>query len=110
MTPPDSGDYGTFMDRQMLAAAAGVGLPYAIATGDLTKANFAGQREGKLDFWRGARPVAVADAGAAGVPPGMAPRHARQRRRRHGLAPRDLLGRMDHAEAALGRPAEGREG
>ncbi|MDF2621413.1 MAG: phage portal protein lambda family [Xanthobacteraceae bacterium] len=52
VTPPDSGDYGTFMDRQMLAAAAGVGLPYAIATGDLTKANFAGQREGKLDFWQ----------------------------------------------------------
>lgn len=52
VAPSDSGDYGAVMDRQMLAAAAGIGLPYAIATGDLTKANFAGQREGKLDFWQ----------------------------------------------------------
>lgn len=50
--PASSGDYGQVMDRQMLAAAAGVGLPYAIATGDLTKANFSGQREGKVDFWQ----------------------------------------------------------
>lgn len=50
--PAASTGYAEVMDRQMLAAAAGVGLPYAIATGDLTKANFAGMREGKLDFWQ----------------------------------------------------------
>lgn len=50
MPSPASG-YADVMDRQMLAASAGIGLPYASFTGDLSKSNFAGMREGKLDYW-----------------------------------------------------------
>ncbi len=39
------------MDRQLYAFAAGVGLTYAQASGNLSGANFSSMREGKLDFW-----------------------------------------------------------
>lgn len=48
--PTPSGD-GGHMERQLYAFAAGIGLPFASASGNLQKVNFSSMREGKLDFW-----------------------------------------------------------
>lgn len=52
VTPTPSNGYDTHMSRQLLASAAGAGLPYASASGDLTRTSFSSMREGKLDFWQ----------------------------------------------------------
>jgi lambda family phage portal protein len=49
-SPNSTGD-GGHMERQQYAFAAGIGLPFANVTGNLTKVNFSSLREGKLDFW-----------------------------------------------------------
>ncbi len=46
---PGTRDYLAY---QWQMTAAGIGLPYATLTGDLTGANYSSLREGKLDFWQ----------------------------------------------------------
>lgn len=40
-----------YLKLQWLSIAFGMGMPYSMATGDLSGANYSSQREGKLDFW-----------------------------------------------------------
>lgn len=51
-TPPSAPDDGN-MERQQYAFAAGIGLPFATLTGNLSRVNFSSMREGKMDFWAG---------------------------------------------------------
>lgn len=48
--PPSAGDTD-FVDRNLYAAAAAVGLTHSSLTGNLSNVNFTSLREGKLDFW-----------------------------------------------------------
>lgn len=50
-TPSPSSGYGEHVTHQLMAAAAGIGLPYSVFSGDLSRANYSSLREGKLDFW-----------------------------------------------------------
>jgi lambda family phage portal protein len=51
-SPPRSEGYGDYMVMQLMAIAAGIGIPYHVMTGDLRQANYSSLREGKLDFWQ----------------------------------------------------------
>lgn len=42
---------GDYLRMQWLSIAFGVGMPYSMATGDLSNANYGSQRAGLLDFW-----------------------------------------------------------
>lgn len=46
------GNYEAFQYRNLLRAAAGVGVPYATMTGDLRQANYGSQRGGMIGFKR----------------------------------------------------------
>lgn len=46
------GNYEAFQYRNLLRAAAGVGLPYMALTGDLKQANYGSQRGGMISFRR----------------------------------------------------------
>lgn len=50
VNPPNAGDT-EFVDRNLYAAAAAVGLTHSALTGNLKDVNFTSLREGKLDFW-----------------------------------------------------------
>ena len=50
-SPTPSAGYAEHMLQQLMAAAAGIGLPYSMFSGDLRQANYSSLREGKLDFW-----------------------------------------------------------
>lgn len=49
--PSPSSGLADHVKHQLLAAAAGIGLPYSMFSGDLSQANYSSLREGKLDFW-----------------------------------------------------------
>lgn len=49
--PSPSSGAAEHTDRQLYAFAAGVGLTFAQASGNLTRVNYSSMREGKLDFW-----------------------------------------------------------
>jgi len=49
--PTPSAGYAEHMLQQLMAAAAGIGIPYSMFSGDLRQANYSSLREGKLDFW-----------------------------------------------------------
>lgn len=48
--PSPTGD-GGHVERQQYAFAAGIGLPFATLTGNLTRVNYSSMREGKLEHW-----------------------------------------------------------
>lgn len=48
--PPQPGDTD-FVNRNLYAVAAGVGLTHSSLSGNLSSVNFTSLREGKLDFW-----------------------------------------------------------
>lgn len=50
INPPNAGDID-FVNRNLYAVAAGVGLPQSTVSGNLSNVNFTSLREGKLDFW-----------------------------------------------------------
>lgn len=50
MTTTSAG-YAEHMERQLYAFAAGIGLTFSQASGNVSKANYSSQREGKLDQW-----------------------------------------------------------
>lgn len=50
INPPNSGDTD-FVNRNLYAVAAGVGLTHSSLSGNLSSVNFTSLREGKLDFW-----------------------------------------------------------
>lgn len=50
-TPATSSGAQEHTKRQLYAFAAGVGLTYEMASGDLSNVNYSSIREGKLDFW-----------------------------------------------------------
>lgn len=49
--PAATGGTGEYLTSQLMAIAAGIGLPFASLTGDLRQANYSSLREGKLEFW-----------------------------------------------------------
>lgn len=49
--PKPSEGYPEYLATQVRKACAGIGLPYASGSGDVSQANFSSMREGKLDFW-----------------------------------------------------------
>lgn len=51
VTPPALDGSQTFLTRIDHDIAAGLGLPHATLTGDLSGANYSSLREGKLQFW-----------------------------------------------------------
>ena len=46
------GSYEAFQYRSLLAASAGMGVPYAAVTGDTSKANYSSTRSGAVEFRR----------------------------------------------------------
>lgn len=48
---PNASTDGGHMERQQFAFAAGIGLPFASATGNFSKVNFSSMRAAVLDFW-----------------------------------------------------------
>jgi lambda family phage portal protein len=48
--PPDPG-IDAYLRWELTAICAGIGLPYAELTGDLSTANYSSMRAGKLEFW-----------------------------------------------------------
>jgi lambda family phage portal protein len=46
------GSYEAFQFRQLCAISAGLGIPYHIVSGDLSKANYGSQRGGQVEFRR----------------------------------------------------------
>ena len=50
--PPDSIGYSDFVAAQLRAIAAGMGVPEAALTGDLSKANYSSLRAGLIEFRR----------------------------------------------------------
>ncbi|WP_164867840.1 phage portal protein [Rhodovarius crocodyli] len=51
VTPPRDQGLTDYLRWEMLAISAGIGLPYAELTGDLSTANYGSMRAGKLEFW-----------------------------------------------------------
>ena len=51
-TPPDSGDFDPFSRSILRAVAAGVGVTYEAATGDLSMVNFSSARMGRVEMDR----------------------------------------------------------
>jgi len=49
-TPPVTGDIG-FSVQMLRKAAAGLGVPYEMLTGDYSQVNFSSARMSRLDFW-----------------------------------------------------------
>lgn len=49
--PAPSTGYAEYLGWQLRRIAAGVGMTYEAASGDLSKVNYSSIREGKLDFW-----------------------------------------------------------
>lgn len=49
--PRQSIAVGDYIRSQWMSIAFGVGMPYSMATGDLSNANYGSQRAGLLDFW-----------------------------------------------------------
>lgn len=49
--PRQSIAVGDYLRMQWMSIAFGVGMPYSMATGDLSNANYGSQRAGLLDFW-----------------------------------------------------------
>lgn len=54
------GSYEAFQYRTLLAIAAGLGLPYAAVTGDVTKVNYSSQRAALVEFRREAEQLQFA--------------------------------------------------
>lgn len=50
-TPPADSGMMDYLKAEMLAVSAGVGVPYAELTGDLSNANYSSMRLGKIEFW-----------------------------------------------------------
>lgn len=50
-SPPAAEGYLEFMQQQLRAIAAGVGVTYEQLTGDLSEVNFSSIRAGMIDFW-----------------------------------------------------------
>ena len=50
-TPPADSGMADYLKAELLAVAAGVGVPYAELTGDLSNANYSSMRLGKIEFW-----------------------------------------------------------
>lgn len=49
--PPADGGMDAYVKAELLAIAAGCGVPYAELTGDLSNANYGSMRSGKVEFW-----------------------------------------------------------
>lgn len=49
--PPSDGGLEAYVRAELLAVAAGCGVPYAEMTGDLSNANYGSMRAGKVEFW-----------------------------------------------------------
>lgn len=49
-TPSDNG-LGDYLRWELFAISAGIGVPYAELTGDLSNANYSSMRLGKIEFW-----------------------------------------------------------
>jgi lambda family phage portal protein len=49
--PPADSGLTEYIKAELLAIAAGVGVPYAEMTGDLSNANYGSMRAGKVEFW-----------------------------------------------------------
>jgi lambda family phage portal protein len=49
--PPADSSYGEFFRLQLHSIAAGVGIPYALLSGDMTQANYSSLRFGNLMYW-----------------------------------------------------------
>lgn len=49
--PPADAGLQDYLRWQLFAACAGVGVPYAEVTGDLSNANYSSMRVGRTDFW-----------------------------------------------------------
>lgn len=50
-TPPADQGLEPYMRWELFAISAGIGLPYAEFTGDLSNANYGSMRAGKIEFW-----------------------------------------------------------
>lgn len=50
-TPPADAGITDYLRAELLAIAAGIGVPYAEMTGDLSTANYSSMRAGKMEFW-----------------------------------------------------------
>lgn len=50
-SPPADQGLEPYLRWEMLAICAGIGLPYAELTGDLSMANYGSMRAGKIEFW-----------------------------------------------------------
>lgn len=50
--PPTDDNLRVFWQTRLYAISAGLGLPYASLTGDLSNANYSSLREGKILFWQ----------------------------------------------------------
>lgn len=50
-TPPSGGDSIDYLRSQLHLVAAGCGVTYSMATGDLSQSNFTQHRAGMIDFW-----------------------------------------------------------
>lgn len=51
INPSSSGDGDGFLRGQLMAAAASIGLPYHIMTGDVSQANYSSLRASMVAFW-----------------------------------------------------------
>jgi lambda family phage portal protein len=49
--PPADAGVDSYMRWELFAICAGLGLPYAELTGDLSNANYSSMRLGKIEFW-----------------------------------------------------------
>lgn len=50
-TPPGDSGVQDYLRWELFAISAGIGIPYAELTGDLSNANYSSMRVGKLAFW-----------------------------------------------------------
>ncbi|WP_414832203.1 phage portal protein [Afifella sp. YEN Y35] len=51
-TPNATAGLDNYLKGQYRAICVGVGVPYALGTGDISDANYSNQREGKIQFWQ----------------------------------------------------------
>lgn len=49
--PPADEGYDSYLRLQLHAVAAGIGIPYALLSGDMTQANYSSLRFGNLTYW-----------------------------------------------------------
>lgn len=53
LSPADVGaNFNAFFEQTLREIAAGIGIPYEMLTGDLSKVNYSSIRAGTLEFWR----------------------------------------------------------